>query len=739
MAQPFSDFLNQRLEWPFPSSDCHMGIPLSNGTLGALLWSEDGAIRLTLNRADYWDHRGGLKFGPEATYANLRHWLETGDEERLREAFEGRSLESGETPPRPTRLPMGRVDLHLPEGSSIVRGGLWLLDGRGELDCKTGLIQAVIPWDRHVLAMRIEGIRAAELRPVPPEAPEVVDWFRKYGIPEPELWGNAEAGGWVQPHPSEPALAVAWQTQPTGSGVDLFVTAQYGEDRAAARAGAEAALADAIAEGYSSLAEATSDAWRGYWSQCPTVRLPDPTLELLYHLGMYKLRCIAAPDGPAATLQGPWVEEYRLPPWSSDYHFNINVQECYWPAYAGNQIALLTPLFTMLQSWEPRLRAMAKQFVGVPGDRTEEGIQMPHAVDDRGTGMTGFWTGAVDHGCTAWTAQLMWQRHRYAPDRQFLRDTVYPWLKGALAVYERMLEPEGDRLVLPVSVSPEYGGAGADAWGRNGSFQLAAIHFLLNALEQAVRELGEAADPRWAELRRRVPVAAISEGGEILLWEGQPLAESHRHHSHLAGIYPFDTLRPDDPEHVRLLRSSLRRWVRMGMGLWTGWCMPWAATLHARTGNGEMAVLLLETFRRVFMRPGYASTHDGRISGFTVMDGRADIMQVEGACAAAAAVMELLAHTSGGVTRLFPSIPADWRAASFEGLRVEGGFLVSAAMTDGRVTEVRVMSEQGGHLRLRNPFRGPARCGGDGDVLTGETLELPFAAGEELILVPAVD
>src|SRR6185369_17260174 len=131
-----------------------------------------------------------------------------------------------------------------------------------------------------------------------------------------------------------------------------------GADAEAARAAAEVVLDEAVAHGYESLAEETSARWRHYWTTCPSVRLPNATLELLYYLGMYKLRGIAAPDGPAATLQGPWVEEYRLPPWSSDYHFNINVQECYWPAYAGNQVALLEPLFRMLQGWEPRLRAM---------------------------------------------------------------------------------------------------------------------------------------------------------------------------------------------------------------------------------------------------------------------------------------------------------------------------------------------------------------------------------------------
>src|SRR5215208_5301867 len=98
-------------EWRFPAGHCHDGIPLGNGTFGALLWGADDSLRLTINRADYWKHGGGWAWPEDATYANLRHWLEAGDEATLRRVFEGRGGPDGTRPDRPTRLPMGRVDL----------------------------------------------------------------------------------------------------------------------------------------------------------------------------------------------------------------------------------------------------------------------------------------------------------------------------------------------------------------------------------------------------------------------------------------------------------------------------------------------------------------------------------------------------------------------------------------------------------------------------------------------------
>lgn len=54
--------------------------------------------------------------------------------------------------------------------------------------------------------------------------------------------------------------------------------------------------------------------------------------------------------------------------------------------------------------------------------------------------------------------------------------------------------------------------------------------------------------------------------------------------------------------------------------------------------------------------------------------------------------------------RVFPAIPGKWRDVSFEHLRAEGGFLVSARRQSGKTVEVRVLPEAGGTLRLENPF-----------------------------------
>ena len=726
-------FLSEPVIWHFPLRKTHWGVPLGNGTFGALIWGGMDQVHITINRADYWEHRGGLTWGEEATYENLKGWLQQGDEAGLRRAFEGTHSGEDTDPPRPTRLPMGRIDLRLPPGSQLTTGSLDLATSEATFAGDgAGAFRAVLVRHDPILALNVSGADI-DIAPRPPDADEVVEHFRRYGLPPAQVFEEGDWGGWVQECPGEPAMCVGWKRTVCDGMTQILITSVYGQEPASARE----QLEDHAEAGYQQLADRTASWWAGHWSRVAAMSLPSRRDELLYYLGMYKLAGLSVPGGPAATLQGPWVEEYRMPPWSSDYHFNINVQECYWPAFGANFVSALEPLWDMLDSWRPRLKQNARIFAGV-----EDGLQLPHAVDDRCTSLGGFWTGFIDHGSTSWTGHLMWLRWRYTMDRDFLAQRAYPFLKGAMRVYEAMLEPDGDGWALPVSVSPEFRGAQFDAWGRNASFQLANIHFLCRALVQASELLG--VDPedraRWRQIDEGLPIGATDEQGrELWLWEGQPLSESHRHHSHLAGLYPLDVFDYHRSEHDKaLIDASLHTLTARGTGLWSGWCVPWAAILHARTGNGDMADTLLDVFGRCFMNPGYATGHDARFPGFTLFTGRPEIMQIEAAMAAAAAVIELLVQCSHGIVRVFPAVPGTWRDVSFEGIRVEGAFLVSARMQDARPQIVEISSEAGGPLRMANPFA-DQRCmvrtdGGMETVVQAAVVRLDTRPGQRITL-----
>ncbi len=50
-----------------------------------------------------------------------------------------------------------------------------------------------------------------------------------------------------------------------------------------------------------------------------------------------------------------------------------------------------------------------------------------------------------------------------------------------------------------------------------------------------------------------------------------------------------------------------------------------------------------------------------------------------------------------------PAVPGTWSDVSFDNLRAQGAFLVSAKKVDGKLLEVTITAEKGGVARLKLP------------------------------------
>jgi alpha-L-fucosidase 2 len=94
--------------------------------------------------------------------------------------------------------------------------------------------------------------------------------------------------------------------------------------------------------------------------------------------------------------------------------------------------------------------------------------------------------------------------------------------------------------------------------------------------------------------------------------------------------------------------------------------------------------------------------------------------QIDGNFGFAAAIAEMLVQSHDGELMLLPALPDAWPEGRVSGLRARGGFEVSIAWEDRKVTRVTVLSRLGGNCRIRT--RTPLVYAG------GE--ELPPARGE---------
>jgi hypothetical protein len=615
-------------------------------------------------------------------YSNIVSLVQSGAKEKLYALFKKETPKN--EPRNPCMLPLGRILLKVP-GATLESGTLDPKTGLGTIDFTLGgkVQRAYIAMSKasRAFAMRfpdgvdfkVEVLPSFEMPKVKallaPREFKPVEWF---------VSDDGNGGGFNWALPVDPSVSLAWRK----SGGDVFVGTSRGGDKVTFPASFDRVRDESVRH------------WSEFWSRSARISVPDPVIQRMFDYGMYRFGAMTDPDGVPAGLQGIWLEDDKLVPWNGDYHFNINVQECYSPAYRGGHFAHIMPLFRMVLSWRDILRYNARKFVGV------DGYVLPHSVDDRGVCIGGFWTGTIDHASTAWIASLMYRYVRYTGDVDFLRSGAYDFMKGAMLVYRAMMEECGGRLSIPLGPSPEWGDSDVQkAVGRDPSFQLAAAHRLACDLIDAAKRLGESPDPMWLDVQKRLPRYTSDESG-IMLFKGQRFVESHRHHSHMAGLYPFDTIDLSDAKTLCTVEATYRTWTRMSTGLWSGWCVPWASILHTHIGNAPAAVFMLHAWDTFFTNPGYGSRHDVYNQGFSIMrrgtNARRytvsgdvpgeEIMQMDGMCASVTAIMELMVHDVNGEPRYFQGCPASWREVSFENIRLSDGRVASGSRKRGRVS-----------------------------------------------------
>lgn len=702
----------QPLIWNFPLRRPHAGVPLANGVQGLLVWGHDRELRISIARQGFWDRRGGNDAILGTTYQQVRTLVEQRDEIGLREIF-GR-LEGMSGKGTPHQIGGGRLVVELPLDWKLKQASL---DARGTIrvlctgpEKETATLEIAQDPDSECawisLPRELEQVKICLI----PSAHIATEAFAEQGYAAPEVWSDANAWGFLQSLPTDESLGV----QVCRKDQRLWILSDLGlKDRPAVEA-----LAAKIPD-IGKVERRHRKFWKHFAAEVPTIRLPDPALQEIIDFGLHKMACCTPPQGLACALQGPLMEEHRIPPWCNDYHFNINVQMIYLPALAAGRADHFLPLWDLLRKIWPRMQAMGRAFF-----RDEEALLLPHACSDRGDVVGSFWTGTIDQGCTAWMALMAWWYYRFTGDRAFLESFAVPFLRGAFAGYWAMLEDDGKGgLRLPVSVSPEFRGAAMDAWGVNASFQVAALHATVQALQDSAKILGNTCDSRWETVIAKVPPYATVVGDHwiewpgtkverIGLWQGQDLDFSHRHHSHLAGIFPFYTVDPQDPKHAKIVAESLHRWTLIGPGGWSGWCVPWAATLWARCGNADAWLTWMRHWQQVFVNEGRGTLHNAAFSGASGLDApphhrqpidtqHGEIFQLDAGMGALTAVFELLIQERNDTIVILPAgLPMHWHDLSFAGLHVAGGFTIGAEVTGDRLTNVRVEASRDGHLTL---------------------------------------
>ncbi len=356
----------------------------------------------------------------------------------------------------------------------------------------------------------------------------------------------------------------------------------------------------------------------------------------------------------------------KYPTMAAETNANINLQIA--PGVQADLREGMDAYFNWMESLAPDFRVNAKNIFGMRGThyslcpQQNVGVSFHYSWAES-TGE--IWPHPYWLSAGGWCIRPFWDHYLVTGDVAFLRNRIVPALKELALFYEDFLTVTGEdgNYIFAPSFSPENNPANTGPGAMiaiNATMDITVCREVLANLIEACELLGTDSDsvPKWKAMLAKLPPYLLESDGTLKEWAWPTLQErySHRHISHLYGVWPGDEIDPDRTPKLALaaMMADRRR-------------VPERLAAHGRCHRALVGARLkdcymVDTELRQLIEQGYVAatlrcSHDPW--AWPMPDAQGGIPTI---------MMEMLLYSRPGVIEILPAVPDSLTKGSIRGM-----------------------------------------------------------------------
>jgi alpha-L-fucosidase 2 len=510
-------------------------------------------------------------------------------------------------------------------------------------------------------------------------------------------------------------FAVGWTSLKAKNRINWVSTIAYSNPGAAPQFDAVELLRKVVAINFQSLQESHQRWWHRFYTKS-FVSLPDARFEKFFWVQQYLTGSTLRKNQLLADFPGTNMHQKGL----YTIRWSGYAQAMYAQLFTSNYLEGITPLVKSMQRYQENLILNTPEEIRYNASALNQ-TSSYNLLSPLEPVIAGPMKYCYICGNLTSVMFVLQQYYRYSMDEKTLREVVYPLLRRSINLYLDIMKKGADgHYHLPLTCTPEY------LYAADCNYDLALFHWGCKALITIAGELqiNDTLLPVWQDVMHRLtPYAADSNG--IMVGKDVSMHADFPNFSNLQMIFPLHDLDIENIEDQALIERTLN-YRATDYKVPSGWLYSISSAMYTAAGKGNEALAQLNK-----AIPSLA------FSGSTSIDNEG----AEPPYMAMQALQEMLLQSWDNTIRIFPAVPDTWKDISFDKLRAEGAFLVSAIRKEGKTQFVSINSLAGKTCFVRTDIptdsiqtesKIPVRV----SIVDKFTLKVFIPKGESLVIYP---